>query len=126
VEFKLEIKDRGIRNEKRRAADLASDMSDNTDHERGSGVCAAARDGTTSHDSQAGVPPLMRFTGTAQDINGNPLTGLVDITYLHISAIQTARSASLGSSPLSLIHEREERRANYACKACCGMANERE
>ncbi len=31
--------------------------------------------------SQAGVPPLIRFTGTAQDVNGNPLAGLVGITF---------------------------------------------
>jgi hypothetical protein len=31
--------------------------------------------------SQAGVPQLIRFTGTAQDVNGNALTGLVGITF---------------------------------------------
>jgi len=31
--------------------------------------------------SQAGVPSLIRFTGTAQDVNGNPLAGLVGITF---------------------------------------------
>jgi hypothetical protein len=31
--------------------------------------------------SQTGVPPLIRFTGSAQDINGNPLTGLVGISF---------------------------------------------
>jgi len=45
--------------------------------------------------SQAGVPPLIRFTGTAQDINGNPQTGLVGITF----AIYAEAS---GGSPLWL------------------------
>ena len=45
--------------------------------------------------SQTGVPPLIRFTGTAQDINGNPLTGLVGITF----AIYAEAS---GGSPLWL------------------------
>jgi hypothetical protein len=31
--------------------------------------------------SQAGVPQLIRFTGVAQDVNGNALTGLVGITF---------------------------------------------
>jgi len=31
--------------------------------------------------SQAGVPPLIRFTGATQDVNGNPLAGLVAITF---------------------------------------------
>src|ERR1700722_325266 len=31
--------------------------------------------------SQAGVPSLIRFIGTAQDVNGNPLAGLVGITF---------------------------------------------
>jgi hypothetical protein len=31
--------------------------------------------------SQAGVPQLIRFTGTAQDVNGNGLTGLVGVTF---------------------------------------------
>jgi hypothetical protein len=43
--------------------------------------------------SQAGVPSLIRFTGTAQDVNGNPLAGLVGITF-------SIYSEESGGSPL--------------------------
>jgi hypothetical protein len=45
--------------------------------------------------AQAGVPPLIRFTSTAQDVNGNSLTGLVGMTF----AIYAEES---GGSPLWL------------------------
>jgi hypothetical protein len=45
--------------------------------------------------SQAGVPQLIRFTGTAQDVNGNALAGLVGITF-------SVYAEESGGSPLWL------------------------
>jgi hypothetical protein len=40
-----------------------------------------ARSAAQTASSQAVVPRLVRFTGTAKDLNGNPLTGIVGITF---------------------------------------------
>jgi hypothetical protein len=53
----------------------------------------------TTTETASALPRLVRFGGTVKDLNGNPLTGVVGVTFALNCAV--SKSLGLAGSPVS-------------------------